>query len=317
MVARNAVRLALVGVPEGSNIGVGVSGGADSLALLVALSTIFKGKSASLVHVVSVDHQLQAVTATVSLTVARLAEKFGFNAHIVPVDIPVTGGGAEADARTARYGAFEDTIRKYDLKRFLIGHTRSDQAEQVMLGLLRGSGTRSLSGMPVNRGVFVRPFLNFLSREDTQQVCVENDVEFWCDPHNDSSEYNRVNVRKLIKDTEKVTGQQIVSSLVRSAQISVEDADALDFYADATFEVIEISGWSVATLEKVPMAVRKRLYRSKLVSMGVDAGKANFDALTGVDGLITNWHGQKVNNIVSNLLITRQNGRIVFEELNK
>lgn len=312
MLARNAIKSALSTVSKDANVGLGVSGGADSLALLIALSTLYKGDRASQVHVVSIDHQLQEITSQISQQVATLANNFGFTTHIIPIDIPETGNGAEADARTARYSAFDTIITDHNLEAFLIGHTKSDQAEQVMLGLLRGSGTRSISGIPERRGVFVRPFLNVLNRAETQKVCNENLVTYWCDPHNDSTDYNRVNIRKLIKETETVTGQNIVEPLVRTAKISTEDADALDFYATVAYDTIVSSDWNIDTLLTVPVAIRKRVYRNKLISLNIATDKVSFDALASIETLISDWHGQKVNNITSNLMVTRVDNRIVF-----
>lgn len=314
MLARNAIKSALKDVPANANVGLGVSGGADSLALLVALSTLYKGDQASQVHVVSIDHQLQEITSQVSARVATIAESFGFTTHIIPIDIPETGNGAEADARIARYNAFEDAIQAYNLEAFLIGHTKSDQAEQVMLGLLRGSGTRSISGIPERRGVFVRPFLNTLNRSETQKVCDENNIDYWCDPHNDSSDYNRVNIRKLIKETENVTGQNIVEPLVRTAKISSEDAEALDFYTDMSYNTVVESNWDSDVLKNIPVAVRKRVYRKHLLSINVPTDKVSFDALNGIESLISEWNGQKINNIVAGLIVTRNNGKIVFTQ---
>lgn len=312
MVARNAVKSSLRHVSDGP-IGVGCSGGADSLALLCALSTLYKEERSSLVHVVIVDHQLQEVTAEVSAQTAELAESFGFTPHIVPVDVVSTGEGSESDARKARYEAFDGIIWEHGLETFLIGHTKSDQAEQVFLGLLRGSGTRSLAGIPKSRGVCERPFLDTLSRADTEKVCEENGVEYWNDPHNESPEYKRVSVRKLIADTEASTGQDIVNPLVKTAQISAEDADALEFYAEDAYGRFRTqSAWSADALKGFPAAVRKRMYRKKLIEVGAISDTVSFDITNRVDEFVINWHGQGAVAVSNGVSVSREAGELVF-----
>ena len=312
MIARNAVRNALKGVSADAHVAFGCSGGADSMALLFALSTLYKKDRAKQVHVVIVNHQLQEITTQISEETAKLAEKFGFVAHIVPVDIAATNKGMEADARTARYGVFHKIIEDFDIQAFMIGHTKTDQAEQVMLGMLRGSGTRSISGIREKRDVFVRPFLNLMTREETQKVCEENNYDYWCDPQNDSDDYRRVVVRKLIKGVEKNAGQGVVESLVRTAQLSSEDAEALDFYADMAFDKIIESDWDVEVLSSVPAAVRKRVYRKMIISLGVDSEKVGFELTNRVDEFVSDWHGQKAVAFANNVRVSRKDGKLVF-----
>lgn len=313
MKARNAIKKTLRNLDSNSAIGVGCSGGADSSAILFALSTLYRGSKASNVHVLIIDHQLQEITAEVSKNVAEMASSLGFTPHIIPVNIISTNEGAESDARKARYEAFETAIKEYDLKAVLIGHTKNDQAEQTFLGLLRGSGTRSLSGIRETRGLYHRPFLNSLSRTDTQQVCRENDYDYWCDPHNDHLVYKRVGIRKMIKTVEETTGTNIVDPLVRTAQISAEDADALDFYTDTSYEKIEEEKWSVESLSKIPTAIRKRVYRKKMIELGGKTDTLTFEITNRIDDFVTDWHGQKEINVSNGVKVSRIDGKLIFK----
>lgn len=313
MLARNAIKQSLSTISDTDNIGVGCSGGADSTAILIGLSTLYRGENAKKVHVVIINHKLQEITDTISLNTAKLAESYGFNAHIIPVTIEETPNGAEADARNARYNAFNTMITQHNLQSFLIGHTKNDQAEQVFLGMLRGSGTKSLSGIPETRGIFTRPFLNTVSRKETQEVCVENNVDYWCDPHNDSLIYKRVSVRKLIKATEESTGQNIVDSLVRTAQISAEDTEALDYYTNLATEQLEQTNWNVETLQKLPTSVRKRAYRAKLATLEAKTDSLSFKIVTAIDTLITDWTGQGAVSITNSITVQRKKGHLVFK----
>lgn len=312
MLARNAVKDALRDVSAGDAVGFGCSGGADSMALLFALSTLYKKDRAKLVHVVIVNHQLQEITDQITQSTAEFAKSFGFTVHTIPVNIVSTGEGMEADARKSRYDAFQNIIESHDLKAFMIGHTKTDQAEQVFLGMLRGSGVRAMSGIREKRNVFVRPFLNVLTREETQKVCEENNYDYWCDPQNDSMDYRRVIVRKMIQDVEKNTGQSIVSSLSRTAQMNAEDADALDFYADMAWEKVVESDWSVETLSDIPAAIRKRLYRKMVIQLGAHSDSVGFNLTNRVDDFIVDWHGQKEVNFSQGVTVKRVGDKIVF-----
>ena len=105
--------------------------------------------------------------------------------------------GLEADARTARYAALDAVAHAYGATQIFLGHTRDDQAETVLLGLARGSGTRSLAGMAVINGKYARPFLQ-LTREQTVQACQEAKLNPWNDPHNENAKFSRVRVRNSV-----------------------------------------------------------------------------------------------------------------------
>lgn len=314
MVARKLIldSLKAANVKPNESIGVAVSGGADSSALLLGLSKIYKGDKARFVHVLTVDHQLQAETAIVSQDVADFGASLGFHVHTVPVSIVNSGEGLESDARRARYEALSNLAEENDLSVILLGHTKSDQAEQVMLGLLRGSGTKSLGGMPKQRGIFLRPFLSGLNREDTVSVCDENKYHYWSDPHNDLKIYRRVAIRKLISAVEKETGESIVNPLVRSAQINREDAEALDAFVSIAEPKVVASDWSTSILLDFPTAVRKRLYRKKLAELGAKSDKLTFDLMNRVEDLLLNWKGQGAISINGGYTVNRKNDKIVF-----
>lgn len=312
MKARKAIKRALSKISEESPIGVGCSGGADSLALLAALSTLYKGERASLVHVVIVDHQLQEVTAEVAEATRIVAEEYGFTPHVKRVNVLTTSEGLESDARNARYQAFEEVIWAEGLKAFLLGHTMSDQAEQVMLGLFRGSGTKSISGMPFQRGLYVRPFLKSLTRKDTETACEEAGLSYWLDPHNESDSYTRVRVRKMLLSSEEDCGKSITSALVRTAQIAEEDDAALAFYTDLFYDTAVTSGWRVEVLKAAPAAVRKRAYQKQLLSLGVAGDGITFTLLQRVEDFVENWSGQKEVYFSGGVRVARNDNRLLF-----
>ncbi|MEJ2579420.1 MAG: tRNA lysidine(34) synthetase TilS, partial [Kineosporiaceae bacterium] len=171
--------------------------------------------------------------AAVAARAADTCRGFGLD----PVDVLVVdaaagpgGDGPEAAARTARYRALTGAADRYGAAAVLLGHTRDDQAETVLLGLVRGSGARSLAGMPARRGVFRRPLLD-LSREGTGDACAALGLAPWQDPANADPAYARARLRPVLRSLAQVLGPGLPGALARSAALLREDADALDALA--------------------------------------------------------------------------------------
>ena len=176
---RSAVRAALSKLSAGDLVLVAVSGGADSLALAAA-ANIEAEKLAIKLLGVTVDHQLQSGSKAQA---ERVVSQLDFPCIIESVVVE-KGDGLEAAARKARYEALEKVATERGAVAVLLGHTKDDQAENVLLGLARGSGARSLSGMASVNGIYVRPFLE-ITRKETEAACQELGLQPWQDPHNE------------------------------------------------------------------------------------------------------------------------------------
>ncbi len=278
LIVRNAVK-ALLQHTDPHRVAVGVSGGADSLALAVAASTLTE------VTAVIVDHGLQTDSAEVAEIAAEQLRRRDIKAKIVQVQVG-THGGLEAAARKARYEALSE---HGDL--VLLGHTLDDQAETVLLGLGRGSGPRSIAGMRALDPPWGRPLLT-IRRATTVESCRELGLEPWQDPHNEDQRFTRVRLRhEVIPLMEEVLQGGVSGALARTAEQLREDLDALDAWAARIRQSAEDSGTlQVEALREVPVAVRKRVLRSWLK----DAGVAELTAghLRSVDALVSEWRGQ-------------------------
>lgn len=206
---------------------VACSGGADSLALAAAAAIAGRRRGLG-VRAIVVDHGLQPGSDEVAARVVR--QLAPLEVLVVPVQVDAGGEGLEAAARKARYRALESAAAADEL--VLLGHTLDDQAETVLLGLARGSGTRSLAGMPARRGRFARPLLG-LRRETTRAACAEFGLEPWDDPHNESPGFARARVRhRVLPVLEAELGPGIAEALARTAGLARADADLLDEWAD-------------------------------------------------------------------------------------
>ena len=172
---RNAVREQLERCEAGDCILVAVSGGADSLAL--AQATLVECAPLAIKAVaVTIDHQLQEKSADQAAKVEKQLRAMGFQDVVVAKVKVSLESGLEAGARSARYEALQRIAAEKNAVRVLLGHTRDDQAESVLLGLARGSGTRSLSGMAIENGIYLRPLLS-LTRTQTEEACTEAGIE--------------------------------------------------------------------------------------------------------------------------------------------
>lgn len=265
---RLAVREALdeAALPAQSLVLVALSGGPDSFAL--AAASVFEGEKAGLrVGAVIVDHGLQAESAEVAEKTATLARNLGLEPVIVTrVEVTDHSDGPESAARSARYTAFRNAARETGAVRIFLGHTRDDQAEQVLLALARGSGSRSLAGIPPKRGLFVRPILG-VSSQTTAQACEDAGIDPWQDPHNEDPAYTRSRVRhRVIPVLEAELGPGIVDALARTAELAREDSEAFDeMISEIIEEIVEPAEAGIAVhsgaLFANPAALRNRIIR--------------------------------------------------------
>ena len=219
---------------------VACSGGPDSLAL-AAIAAHFARRSDVRVGAIIVDHGLQEDSAAVAAQTAQTLTDLGLHPVITEkVQVPVGNMGPEMAARTARYTAFTKAVEATGARAVLLGHTLDDQAETVLLGLSRGSGTRSLAGMPpvrVERGVtYLRPFLG-LRRTDMLDICDAETLTPWIDPTNTDETLMRARIRhSVLPYLEEHLGGDVARSLARTAAVAGPDAEYLDEQAQVVYE---------------------------------------------------------------------------------
>ena len=218
---------------------VACSGGPDSLAL-ACIAAHFARRSDVRVGAVVVDHGLQADSAEVAASTAETLTNLGLHPVLTErVQVPQGSMGPEMAARTARYSAFERAVQHTGARAVLLGHTLDDQAETVLLGLGRGSGTRSLAGMPparIENGVtYLRPFLA-LRRADMLNICEAEGATPWNDPTNTDQTLMRARIRHTILPfLQEHLGGDVALSLARTAAVAGPDAEYLDALAAAEY----------------------------------------------------------------------------------
>jgi len=306
---RLAVRRELEDINPGDTVIVAASGGADSSALAAALLPECEAKSISVVPLI-VDHGLQKNSADVAHEAKKELTKLGYEIiEIRKILVEITDG-VEASARRARYAALNEVAKSHNAVAIFLGHTKDDQAETVLLGLARGSGTRSLSGMAQRIDNYRRPLLS-ITRAQTEAACEEAGIKFWRDPHNQSMEFTRVRVREnVLPMMEKEIGPGVTDALTRSARLLRDDADALDQWADEVFDELDPISLDIATLETLPRAIRSRVLRKAIYLAGAPSGSLSADHIEHVESLVTAWKGQGAISLPGGVTVARISGRL-------
>jgi tRNA(Ile)-lysidine synthase len=327
---RGCVRACLADLAPGDLVLAACSGGADSLAMAAALAheaprVGLRGGG------VTVDHGLQPGSAGRAARVAQQLSRLGLD-PVRTISVRVASGpgsgGPEAAARTARYAALEKAAEQTGAAAFLLGHSRDDQAETVLLGLARGSGARALAGMPARRGRLRRPLLG-MSRATLREACQAQRLEPWDDPHNLDPSYARARVRhQALPALEAALGPGIAEALARSAAQLSADSEALDaiaaaeawrsqltdpvahtgLAADAVLRaVLDIDG-----LDRLAPAIRGRVLRSAALAAGCPGGSLSACHVAALDALVTRWHGQRWADLPGGIRVQRRYGKLLF-----
>jgi tRNA(Ile)-lysidine synthase len=309
---RHAVRLAL---PATGGVAlVACSGGADSLALAAAAAFVGP-RHGWRIGLSTVDHQLQPGSAERAAAVAEWGVKERLDPVLVrPVIVDGRPGGPEAAAREARYEALVAAAHEAGAGYVLLGHTRDDQAETVLLALLRGSGPRGLAGMPVQRRldgvILLRPLLG-VARAQTRAACAALGLQPWEDPHNQDPAYRRSHARTLLSALVEALGPAVVANLARTAELAGQDAELLDALATQELSTMDSpAGLPVDGLAALPPALRGRVLHAWARSLGCSPaalGQVHVDALAA---LVLDWHGQGAVTLPGGIAVARRAGRL-------
>jgi tRNA(Ile)-lysidine synthase len=311
---RNAVREALDDLAPGELVLAACSGGADSLALAAALA--FVAPRAGLrAGGVTVDHGLQQFSAERSTALAAVMGQLGLDPALSMKVTPAKDN--EAAARAARYEALDTAAKDHHAKTVLLGHTLDDQAETVLLGLARGSGGRSLAGMPARRGIYRRPLLG-LRRATTAAACAGLGLEPWQDPHNHDFRFSRARVRhQLMPVLEEALGPGVAQALARTAGQLRADAECLDDLAFAESgqlrgDCSDPAGLEARHLNDLPGAIRTRVLRDAAIMAGCPHGALTAGHVERLAELVTGWRGQRWVDLPGGVRARRRDGKVWF-----
>jgi tRNA(Ile)-lysidine synthase len=321
------------------SIVVAVSGGADSTALLLALDELIKASSLGLNMVVAhLDHGLRSTSRKDALWVKHLGNELGCDVVVgranlkQDVSLKHKRENLEQAARKARYDFLLKTAVKKHADYVLTAHTLDDQAETILMRLLRGSASEGLSGTPAIRKLqtdssilLVRPLIAWAHRQATEEYCRSRRIEFLHDEMNEDETFSRVRVRKQLLPLMKSFNNRVVEALNRTASLLNEDAEALADEANSLLEVAQVDprnnetrapSLSVSVLLRKPAAVRRRALREWILRSRGDLRRLEMVHLVAVEKLLEGNRGGRTVELPDGIRVTRKRGMLELSNKN-
>jgi|KBSSwiStaDraftv2_1062776.scaffolds.fasta_scaffold96539_2 tRNA(Ile)-lysidine synthase len=257
-------------IDPGARVGIAVSGGPDSMALLLLAAETRPG----LVEAATVDHALRPESAAEAEMVAQVSAALGVPHTILRIewDVP-PATGLQEQAREVRYGALDRWARERGLSAIVTAHHLDDQAETLVMRLARGAGVRGLAGMrqaatvPGSDVPLLRPLLSW-RRVELAQICADAGIEPVADPSNSDEQFERVRVRRALADAEWLYPEAIAAS---AGNLAEADA-ALRWAADEEWDRAVDANASEITYrpDSAPPEIRRRIVGRAVASLATE-----------------------------------------------
>lgn len=329
---------------------VAVSGGADSLALALALHDLKKRKKLNLRFVIAhFNHNLRGAESDRDEKFVRdLAVKFDFELALGHGDIPEKGN-LEQSARLARYDFLTGVAENLHARGVLTAHTINDQAETFLLNLIRGSGIEGLSGMKPVRSLdaatrrredgeikesdkdesisasprlpfsaspilLVRPLLNWAKRGETEKYCHDCGIEFRYDSMNEDLAFKRVRVRRVLLPLLQDFNPKIVERLATAAALLRDEHEELERLSNEHLKAANKEELKIRDLLNLSPAMRRRVLRAWLENLRGDLRGLDLKHLEAVERLISSRKSGRLIELPGGETVTKTDGILVFRE---
>jgi tRNA(Ile)-lysidine synthase len=311
---------------------VAVSGGADSVTLLLSLVELVKSNKLDVEIVIAhLNHKLRGKTSDADARwVTSLAKNLGYTAVVASRNVQkraaVTGDNLEQAARRVRYDFLQRTAKLKKADVVITAHTLDDQAETILLNLLRGSGADGLSAMasirPIAAGsriLLARPLLSWARRANTESYCRERAIAFRSDEMNFDESLTRVRVRRQLLPMMESFNPQVVESLTRASDILRLDSEALGFAAARLLELSRdaanhppATSVRIDLLRMAPAALRRRALRLWLKELRGDLRKLEHAHILAVENLLMSTKSGRLVELPDSSRIARKTGRLHY-----
>lgn len=312
---------------------IAVSGGADSTALLLALDELINSGRLSVQLVVAhLDHGLRKASVEDADWVNQQCAKLGVPVVVQSANIRKrardTADNLEQAARNARYDFFRKASEEHAAQLVLTGHTLDDQAETILMRLVRGSAAEGLAGIetvrtlaPDTEILLARPLLSWARRNDTEHYCRTRRVRFRVDEMNSDERFVRVRVRKQLLPLMQSFNNRIVEALSRTAILLREDARALSEEAEKLLQEAAANGekadkgsrlrvtLKTEVLEGAPRSIRKRALRLWISRELGHLKRVEMVHLIAVEKLLDGNRGRRVE-LPGGVEVWRKRGRL-------
>lgn len=296
------------------HIAVGVSGGADSMALAALLSDWVEQKSGRMTALI-VDHGLRFESAEEAHDVSKQLRSLGINVVVLPWVSGKVSSGVQEKARIARYNLMEDWCRRAGVLHLAIAHHADDQAETVLMRMQKGSGSDGLSGIPMSRELshcrIMRPLLS-VRKSALLSFLIERGIGWIEDPSNKDPKYARTTVREGIKSADlDVDG--IVQSAARYTRVR-ESAEINAAAWLARYAELRICGYITLdhdALFKAPEDIRLRVLSRVATVIG---GKTYAPPITSVERLHEKLQRSKATTLSGSFFQTKGDRIFIYRE---
>ena len=233
-------------IQNGDSIVIGVSGGPDSMTLLNVLINLKQKLEISKIVVATVNHMIREEAEEETKFVENFCESHGIEFYLKKVDVQEEARSkkisTELAGRNARYDFFEEVLKKTGSNKIATAHNSNDNAETVLMNLLRGSGVSGLKGIEkIRDGKFIRPIIE-CKRSEIEQYCVDNKLNPRYDKTNNENTYTRNKIRNmLIPYIEENFNPNIVDSLNRLSTIATKEDEYIHKIVENSFKNIMIT----------------------------------------------------------------------------
>ncbi len=337
-----------------------ISGGADSVSLALGLNELRNRKKLNLRFVLAhFNHNLRGEESVedekfVKELAKRLEFELAVGSQSLESKIENQKGNLEQNARLARYEFLVETAKNLDADGILTAHTLNDQAETFLLNLIRGSGLDGLSGMkPIRSSKFkvqsskleeqskiqnlkseiqlVRPLLRWARREDTENFCLLNEVEFRYDSMNEDLAFRRVRIRKVLLPLLRDFNPKIIETIGKTAELLRENADALAQFANSNAMDDEIENESetfspkdgedetievllVKDLKNVFPSMRQFVVREWLKNRRGDLRRLSAKHFEAIENLIFSRKSGNTIELPGNEVVIKKDGKLFYEK---
>lgn len=314
----------------GETVVVAVSGGADSVALLLGLDESVRSRKLNIrIEVAHLNHKLRRESNVDARWVRALAKELGHRVVVGSSDISArarkSNDNLEQAARRARYDFLKQVAKQSHAKTVLTAHTMNDQAETILLNLIRGSGGDGLRGIerlrpiaPRSEILLARPLLSWARRQDTEAYCRNRSIEFRDDQMNADPAFTRVRVRNEVLPLLEQFNPKFIETLARSAEILRSDNQALDNAAQRLVDVAanrqrrRIKSLRTDVLRIAPTALRRRALRLWLEEHRGDLRRIEHAHLTGIEKLLLSTKSGRVAELPGGATVVRQSGLLHY-----
>lgn len=313
---------------KGDGVMAGVSGGPDSVTLLHVLNSLKKEYSLNIV-IAHLDHKFRGEESEADRKFCEsLAKKYNLEIAWEAIDVPKIakekGISPEEAARFERYDFFKRASKKKGIEKIAVGHTRDDQAETVLMRIMRGAGMKGLGGIsPVKEMPgfkIIRPLIE-VSRKDVESFVSEAGLKFRTDSSNEKSIYTRNKIRlELIPLLEKEFNSNIKEVLANMAENLQIENDFLARYARRKFKsVSKIKPGEILIdikkFRKQPEAVRKRILRAGLEELKGDLRRLTYQHWKEIEELIYNRPVNSIVDLPGGISVAKDRANIILKAL--